>query len=103
VAFLTDFGLSNVTAGAFGSYITSYIGGSVRWAPPEQFRLSRDYRISTLTTHGDIYSYGSVILQVRTTMVDKDTHALANHLSHIPDVVRKSALSSPEKRRRGLA
>lgn len=103
MALLTDFGLSNVTAGAFGSYITSSIGGSVRWAPPEQFRLSRDYRISTVTTYGDIYSYGSVILQVRPTIGDEDTHALANHLSHCPDIVRESTLSSPETRRRGLA
>ncbi|KIM74971.1 hypothetical protein PILCRDRAFT_688571 [Piloderma croceum F 1598] len=64
-ALLADFGLSNIIVEAYGpSYITSSIGGSVRWAAPEHFRISDGERVSTVTTHGDIYSYGSVVLQV---------------------------------------
>jgi serine/threonine protein kinase len=64
-AVLSDFGLSNVVVDACGpSYVTSSIGGSVRWAAPEHFRISDGDRISTVTTHSDIYSYGSVVLQV---------------------------------------
>jgi serine/threonine protein kinase len=66
-AFLADFGLSNVVAETHGPlYVTSSIGGSVRWAAPEHFRLSEGSHVSTVTTRGDIYSYGSVTLQVRT-------------------------------------
>jgi len=63
-ACLADFGLSNVLVEVHGSsYVTSSIGGSVRWAAPEHFRISRHDCISTVTTHGDISSFGSVILQ----------------------------------------
>ncbi|KIM76337.1 hypothetical protein PILCRDRAFT_826319 [Piloderma croceum F 1598] len=63
-ALLADFGLSNVVFEACGpSYVTSSIGGSVRWAAPEHFYISDGDRVSTVTTHGDIYSYGSVVLQ----------------------------------------
>ena len=66
-AFLADFGLSNVVAETRGpSYVTSSIVGSVRWAAPEHFRISEGSNVSTVTTYGDIYSYGSVMLQVRT-------------------------------------
>jgi serine/threonine protein kinase len=77
-ALLADFGLSNIIVEAYGpAYITSSIGGSVRWAAPEHFRISDGERVSTVTTHGDIYSYGSVLLQVRTvkpktTFADSD-------------------------------
>jgi len=72
-ALLADFGLSNVVAETYRLYVTSSIGGSVRWAAPEHFRLSRDHHVSTVTTHSDIYSYGSVILQVRTIAItDED-------------------------------
>jgi serine/threonine protein kinase len=64
---LADFGLSNVVTETRGpSYVTSSIGGSVRWAAPEIFRFSQGSHVSTVTTHGDVYSYGSVMLQVRT-------------------------------------
>ena len=66
-AFLADFGLSNVVAETHGPlYVTSSIGGSVRWAAPEHFRISEGSHISTVTKYSDIYSYGSVTLQVRT-------------------------------------
>jgi serine/threonine protein kinase len=65
-ALLADFGLSNIVVEAYGpSYITSSVGGSVRWAAPEHFRIPDGEHVSTVTTHGDIYSYGSVVLQVR--------------------------------------
>lgn len=64
-ALLADFGLSNVVAEACGPlYVTSSIGGSVRWAAPEHFHILEGDHVSTVTTHGDIYSYGSVTLQV---------------------------------------
>lgn len=67
-ALLADFGLANIVTETYRLYVTSSIGGSVRWAAPEhfKFRPSRDRHVSTVTTHSDIYSYGSVILQVRT-------------------------------------
>jgi serine/threonine protein kinase len=63
-AVVADFGLSNIVIDG-PSYVTSSIGGSVRWAAPEHFRLLEDSCVSTVTTYGDIYSYGSVMLQVR--------------------------------------
>jgi serine/threonine protein kinase len=62
-AFLADFGWSNIIVDG-PSYVTSSIGGSVRWAAPEHFRLSEGSHASTVTTYSDIYSYGSVMLQV---------------------------------------
>jgi serine/threonine protein kinase len=73
-AFLADFGLSNIIAEACGpSYVTSSIGGSIRWAAPEYFRISAGSSVSTVTTHGDIYSYGSVMLQVRSIRVRRSS------------------------------
>ena len=63
-AFLADFGLSSNACGP--SYAIPSTGGSVRWAAPEHFRVLYDSCPSTATTHGDIYSYGSVMLQVST-------------------------------------
>ncbi|KIM77303.1 hypothetical protein PILCRDRAFT_12124 [Piloderma croceum F 1598] len=73
MALLVDFGLSNVTAGAFGSYITSSIGGSVRWAGAIPFiaRLPHFYG-DNLRRH--------IFLRQR----------------DIADIVRKGTLSSPE-------
>ena len=47
------------------SYFTETIGGTIRWAAPELFRIHEDGSSPTLTAACDIYSYGSVILQVR--------------------------------------
>ena len=69
-AFLADFGLSKVVAEASSPlYVTSSIGGSIRWAVPECFRISEGSSVSTVTTQGDVYSYGSVMLQVCTILV----------------------------------
>ena len=55
-----------IIAGSSGPlYITSSSGGSVRWAAPEHFRFSDGSHVSTVMKHGDVYSYGSVMLQVR--------------------------------------
>jgi serine/threonine protein kinase len=73
--FLADFGLSNVVSEAGGPlYITSSIGGSVRWAAPECFRISGGSSVSPVTTHGDIYSYGGVMLQVYTMHILAQVH-----------------------------
>jgi serine/threonine protein kinase len=66
-AFFADFGLSNIVFEAYGPlYVTLSIGGAVRWAAPKHFHISDGNRVSTVTTHSDIYSYGSVMLQVCT-------------------------------------
>jgi len=73
--FLADFGLSNVVSEACGPlYITSSIGGSVRWAAPECFRISGGSTVSPVTTHRDIYSYGGVMLQVYTMHILAQVH-----------------------------
>ena len=65
-ACLCDFGLSSIAAEFQGtSYLTSTIGGNVRWAAPELYRINEDDSIPTVTTQSDIYSFGSVVLEVR--------------------------------------
>jgi serine/threonine protein kinase len=87
-ALLSDFGLSNVVVDAFGPlYVTSSIGGSVRWAAPEHFHISYGNRISTVTTHGDIYSYGSVMLQVRIITTTSQNSSLIPICIHLLQVL----------------
>ena len=80
-------------------YVTSSIGGSVRWAAPELFRLSEDEHVSAVTTHGDIYSYGSVTLQVRTTYISCQRIL---SLLFTSGTIRKTTLSSPAEGCRSL-
>jgi len=85
------------------SYVTSSIGGSIRWAAPEYFCISAGSRVSTVTTHGDIYSYGSVMLQVRSIASGKvrilsDCYCFQSALG----VIRTTAISSIEKGYRGF-
>ncbi|KAL0950321.1 hypothetical protein HGRIS_010295 [Hohenbuehelia grisea] len=65
-ACLSDFGLSTVMLDIQGSSsYTSSIGGNVRFAAPENYRLdetSDDY-LPTITRYSDIYSFGSIMLQ----------------------------------------
>ncbi|EGO24680.1 hypothetical protein SERLADRAFT_438301 [Serpula lacrymans var. lacrymans S7.9] len=62
---LSDFGLSNIMLELEGtSYLTSSVGGAVRWAAPELFKISEDDNVPKATTESDIYSLGSVALQV---------------------------------------
>lgn len=64
-ACLCDFGLSSIAAEFAGtSYITSTLGGNVRWAAPELYHQPEDGSATVVNTHSDVYSYGSVTLEV---------------------------------------
>ncbi|KDQ54708.1 hypothetical protein JAAARDRAFT_196591 [Jaapia argillacea MUCL 33604] len=61
-ACLCDFGLSSIIAEFHGtSYYTSNIRGAVRWAAIELFR---DEVSPTISIKSDIYSFGSLMLEV---------------------------------------
>lgn len=65
-ACLCDFGLSSIVAEFQGtSYITSTMGGNIRWAAPELLRTGEDGTVPMVNIHSDTYSYGSVTLEVR--------------------------------------
>ncbi|OJA10359.1 hypothetical protein AZE42_07045 [Rhizopogon vesiculosus] len=55
------------------SYLTSTIKGNIRWAAAELFEVSEDDEedeaVVSLTTECDIYSFGSIALQVLTCKV----------------------------------
>ncbi|KAK6977031.1 putative TKL/TKL-ccin protein kinase [Favolaschia claudopus] len=69
-ARLCDFGLSSIVAEFCGSSsLTSCIGGAVRWADASLYSLSSDddeesQEMSRPTPRNDIYSYGSVTLEI---------------------------------------
>ncbi|KIM89876.1 hypothetical protein PILCRDRAFT_44473, partial [Piloderma croceum F 1598] len=63
-ACLCDFGLSSITEFQGTSYLASTIGGNVRWAAPELYRINEDNSVPPVTSHSDIYSFGSVMLEV---------------------------------------
>ncbi|KIJ57939.1 hypothetical protein HYDPIDRAFT_120156 [Hydnomerulius pinastri MD-312] len=71
-ACLADFGLSVIFMELAGnSYLTSTIRGNIRWAAPELFEITDDRSESTHvqvlpSPQSDIYSFGSVALQVLT-------------------------------------
>jgi serine/threonine protein kinase len=60
---VTDFGLSVILAECDSSSCESYYPGSIRWAAPELINLT-DEEAGKPTTCSDVYSLGSVILQV---------------------------------------
>ncbi|KAG2128885.1 kinase-like domain-containing protein [Suillus cothurnatus] len=62
-AHVTDFGLSVILAECDSSSCESYYPGSIRWAAPELINLT-DEEAGKPTTCSDVYSIGSVILQV---------------------------------------
>ncbi|KAF4566227.1 hypothetical protein EYR36_011642 [Pleurotus pulmonarius] len=69
-ACLSDFGLSTmITDLQGGASATSSIGGNVRYAAPELYRLNGDDARTFPTVHSDIYSLGSIILQTLTGML----------------------------------
>ncbi|KAJ7819194.1 TKL/TKL-ccin protein kinase [Mycena olivaceomarginata] len=70
-AKLCDFGLSSIVVEFCGtSSLTSCIGGAVRWADASLYSLSADdsddaaQEPPTLTPRSDIYSFGSVTLEI---------------------------------------
>ncbi|KAG2342720.1 WD40 repeat-like protein [Suillus weaverae] len=68
-ACLADFGLSTIILEFIGtSYFTSSIRGHVRWVAAELCEVSEDGELS-LSTECDIYSFGSITLQVLTCKV----------------------------------
>ncbi|KAJ7657789.1 TKL/TKL-ccin protein kinase [Mycena polygramma] len=70
-AKLCDFGLSSIVVEFCGtSSLTSCIGGAVRWADASLYSISADddddesHETPALTTRSDIYSFGSVTLEI---------------------------------------
>ncbi|KZP25091.1 kinase-like protein, partial [Athelia psychrophila] len=64
-ACLCDFGLSSIATEFQGtSYITSTMGGNVRWLASELLYVAEDGIIPMVNTHSDVYSYGSVTLEI---------------------------------------
>ncbi|GLB38631.1 putative protein tyrosine kinase [Lyophyllum shimeji] len=65
-ACLCDFGLSTIIAEFQAtSYFTSTIGGAVRWTDALFYRIyGEDEEPPTISTRSDIYSFGSVMLEV---------------------------------------
>ncbi|KAG2035172.1 kinase-like domain-containing protein [Suillus americanus] len=68
-ACLADFGLSTIILEFNGtSYFTNSIRGNFRWAAAELCEATEDSEVS-LTTECDIYSFGSITLQILTCKV----------------------------------
>ena len=67
-ACLADFGLSTIVMEFIGpSYLTSTIRGNIRWAAAELFEVPEDdveEAAVSLSTECDVYSFGSITLQV---------------------------------------
>ncbi|KAJ8580865.1 kinase-like protein, partial [Rhizopogon salebrosus TDB-379] len=72
-ACLADFGLSTMVLEFLGpSYLTSSITGNIRWAAAELFEVpddEEDEASVSLSIECDIYSFGSITLQVLTCKV----------------------------------
>ncbi|KAG1724185.1 kinase-like domain-containing protein [Suillus lakei] len=73
-ACLADFGLSTIMLEFVGtSYFTNSINGNIRWAATELLEIPEDDEegeaSTLLSTECDIYSFGSIILQVLTGKV----------------------------------
>lgn len=65
-ACLVDFGLSSIKAEFEGtSYWSSTVGGAIRWRALELLPTPKNGYNPILTTACDIYSFGSVMLEVR--------------------------------------
>lgn len=70
-ACLCDFGLSTIVEDVHGqSFLSSILGGNVRWAAPEIFSFSEANNDSKalLSTSSDIYSFGCILLEVSTSL-----------------------------------
>jgi serine/threonine protein kinase len=68
-ACLCDFGLSNMFLEFHDTtFCTSSIGGNARWAAPEIYRITIDDVVPSATTQSDVYSLGSIMLEVRQSL-----------------------------------
>jgi len=66
-AFVADHGILTICSELIG---TSYITSNVRWAAPENFKISKDEEsASSPELPSDIYSFGCIMLQVLTGKV----------------------------------
>lgn len=66
-ACLADFGLSTIIVEFIGtSYFTTSVWGNVRWAATELYETPDN---ASLTTECDVYSFGSIMLQILTCKV----------------------------------
>ena len=92
-ARLIDFGLSTIKPEFDGnSFNSSTVGGAIRWLAPEL--LAGFGRTRVLSRPSDIYSLGSVILQVSLTF-----HKQAHTLMHISSgTFRESSISLLDNR-----
>lgn len=66
-ACLGDFGMSTIIAIYEGSnsFLSTSIGGAIRWADVQLYSYDQEGYFPTLNVNTDIYSFGSVMLQVR--------------------------------------
>ncbi|KAG1831063.1 kinase-like domain-containing protein, partial [Suillus variegatus] len=100
-ACLADFGLSTIILEFVGtSYFTSSIRGNVRWVAAELCEVSEDDELS-LSTECDIYSFGSITLQVLTCKVPyhnvkKDIAVLGQVIKGIKPEPPKESKIAPE-------
>jgi serine/threonine protein kinase len=79
-ACLADFGLSTMVLEFIGpSYMTSSIRGNIRWAAAELFEVPEDGEEEDaaikLSTECDIYSFGSIFLQVSSAFSSKKSRS----------------------------
>ncbi|KAG1725483.1 kinase-like domain-containing protein [Suillus paluster] len=83
-ACLADFGLSTMMEFIGTSYLTSHIQGHARWAAAELFQVPEEAAASP-SIKCDIYSFGSIALQVLTCKVPY--HDVKNNLAVIAQVI----------------
>lgn len=85
-AYLADFGLSGTLTQSPGmTYLakTSCYPGALRWTAPELLSAEEVTSASAVTTQSDIYSFGSIVLQVLTGNVPWP------HLINVAAILRK--------------
>ncbi|KAG1850304.1 kinase-like domain-containing protein, partial [Suillus tomentosus] len=83
-ACLADFGLSTILVEFIGtSYFTNSIRGNIRWAAAELYEAPDN---ASLTTECDIYSFGSILLQILTCKVPY--YYLKNDLTVFGEIIR---------------
>ncbi|KAG1906203.1 kinase-like protein [Suillus fuscotomentosus] len=94
-ACLADFGLSTIILEFVGtSYFTSSIHGNVRWVAAELFEVSEDNELS-LSTECDIYSFGSITLQVLSCKVPY--HNVKKDIAVLGQVIKGIKPEPPKK------